>query len=177
MLRTAVVGIFDNCQQSGKAISALREADFAPQSIFALCPCPGQSPEDAAPATAVDLEPETVRAYLADAGGWAVPPSVVAAAGDDPVVLAGEGISLAASRPFRSLDGVIAELLVSLAVPEFDAMVYEALVREGKSLVVATGCAREKRERARLIMETCQSLKLRGSMSPASARPIFHLGI
>lgn len=175
MSRTAVVGIFDDCLQSSRAISALRDANFVPQSIFAICACSGQLRQETPETTTATVccEPESVRDSLAKVGGWAVPPTIVALAGNISIVLAGHGAGSVAPGVSLPKDGVITNFLVGLAVPEFDAMVYEALVGEGKCLVIAANCDHDSRKRAAAIMDRCQTLKLRTAVNQQYVRTRF----
>src|SRR5919206_2173818 len=137
--RSTVVGVFHERDDAREAIEALKDADFAPDTISIL------SPDKRATA---DLAEETgthsgsgaatgavAGGILGGLGGWLLGIGALAIPGIGPFIAAGAFASALGGAALGAGVGAIAGALVGMGVPEEHAEYYEGEVKSGRTLV------------------------------------------
>lgn len=173
MYSTTVVGVFDNCGVASEALLALKEQGFKAKSLsVAGWFDQGSSGNDVSQSTISTNKPHSLINRLRRQIGWSDNPAAVTIPGVGSFVVAGPLQNEFDSSSVRGMLKGITAALVSLDVPEYDAMVFEALILEGKLLVTVNVQDQFEKLKASEVVHQFHSLNIptRPSLSSRHAR-------
>src|SRR5262245_7429971 len=156
-MKRAVFGIVRDEATALRIVDRLRSAGFAGNDISVLFPDRGGSrdfaheqhtkaPEGAATGTATG-------AALGGLAGWLVGIGALAIPGLGPFVAAGPIMAALSGAAAGGVAGGLVGALIGMGIPEYEAKLYEGKLREGKLLIAVHTEDRQKRERAKQLLE------------------------
>src|SRR5919206_4015363 len=171
--RSTVVGVFHERDDAREAIEALKDADFAPDTISILSP-DKQATEDIAEETGTHAGSGAAAGavtggVLGGVGGWLVGIGALAIPGIGPFIAAGAFATALGGAAIGAGVGAIAGALVGMGVPKEEAEYYEQEVKGGGTLVTVKADGRYSEAQQLLRQCGAYDVESRGQTAGAGA--------
>ncbi|MBV9322955.1 MAG: YsnF/AvaK domain-containing protein [Chloroflexi bacterium] len=137
--RSTVVGVFQERDDARRAIEALKDAGFAPDSISILSPdkqaTQTMAEETGTHAGSGAATGAVTGGILGGLGGWLIGIGALAIPGVGPFIAAGAFATALTGAAIGAGVGAIAGALIGMGVPKEEAEYYEGEVKSGRTLV------------------------------------------
>src|SRR5438874_2323953 len=178
--RSTVVGVFHERDDAREAIEALKNADFAPDTISILSP-DKQATQDMAEETGTHAGSGAATGAVAGGilgglGGWLVGIGALAIPGVGPVIAAGAFAAALGGVAIGAGVGAIAGALIGMGVPEEHAKYYEGEARAGKTLVTVRADGRYDDAQRILRDHDAYDVESRDRAAAVSGNPTLETG-